>query len=252
MVRRIIIISILTFFLIEATSASAGVLCIKKRAIPVRNNRVSLARVISFERTSCPQGTTKIADFSEELADASVTTSKIADGAITESKLDAFIKNREIPLSVYSILAKNGAALDDGSDVESGVSLPDTGFPSFAFNFTVPQDYIAGTVVYIDLLWSTVDTSCSIEVRKNSFSRARAGTAHPPTTTLTGFNGLPDDVLQAGSVSKVPSVATLSIQPSNVTLQPGDSVMIGMFRFGASVKDTCSSAFRIQGIKVRY
>lgn len=252
MVRRMVILSALSFFLVGATNASAGVLCIKKRAIPVRNNRVSLAQVISFATTSCPPGTTKIADLSEGLADASVTTSKIADGAITESKLDALIKNREVSLSVYSMVTANGAAFSLDNDENSGVILPETGLPSIGFNFTIPQDYIPGTAVYIDLLWNTGDTSCTIEFRKNSFSRARAGTAHTTTTTLSGFTGLPDDVLQAGPVGKVPTVATLSIQPSDTSLQPGDAVMISMFRFGASVKDTCTSAFRIQGIKVRY
>ena len=248
-----ILLSMLVSTLFVAQLCAADVLCIKK-SNKVIGNKVTLSNAVIVQGSSCPAKYILLADIASFLTDGEVTTAKIAAGAVTEDKLAAGIVLRSLSLNPYGSNIEGGAVRDTGFGANAGLSLPDSGTPAFAQGFTLPQDYISGTTIKVDLLWHTSATGCTIEFVPDFISVARAGRAHlvgPGATTGLSVDG--GNVLTAASTSNNSVKTMLSItSPTSAALEPGDAIIFGVFRRSTSGADTCAADMRVQGMLVRY
>jgi hypothetical protein len=133
--------------------------------------------------------------------------------------------------------------------------LPNSGVPQFSFGFTIPPDYTPGTAMTARFVWHTSAISCGIELQANYISVARAGRTHVLGTSATsGLTMVGGSLLSAPATANQTSAKDMTINsPTGATnLQPGDSVIFGLFRSAGAGTDTCASDLMIQGVSVSY
>jgi len=190
-----------------------------------------------------------------DLANSSVTTAKIADGAVTAAKLASGVVPKFFTLEPYAAYLEGSATFTGGYGPHAGINLPDGSSSSLAFGFTIPPDYTPGVALTVRLVWHTASTNCGIELRPNFISVARAGRTHLTGSSVsTGLDAVGGTVLSAPNTANLSGekIYTITSPVTRETLQPGDSVIFGLYRCHGCTADTCTGTLKVQGIQVTY
>jgi hypothetical protein len=168
-----------------------------------------------------------------------------------KAAVDALEKTRAAILS----LNPYGANLEGGASIGSGftgaIVLPNTGVPSFALGFTVPEDFV-GQNLTIRLIWNTASSGCTFSLNPSFISRARPN--HPDITGAASGGLSGETILKASSNAGEGALAEYTVSPSQgfADIQPGDAMLFGLFRRTDSINDTCTGSLTVKGISVRY
>lgn len=190
-----------------------------------------------------------------DLANSSVTTAKIADEAVTAAKLAPGVVPKFFTLEPYAAFLDGSATFSDGYGPHAGIDMPDGSTSSLAFGFTIPPDYMPGVALTVRLVWHTASTNCGIELRPNFISVARVGRTHlTGSGASTGLDAVGGTVLNAPNTANLSGekIYTITSPVTRETLQPGDSVIFGLYRCHGCTADTCTGTLKVQGIQVTY
>ena len=159
-------------------------------------------------------------------------------------------------LDPYSAYLEGSASFNDGFGQFAGLYLPKASpLPAFAVGFTIPPNYTTGTPLTMRLLWHTSSTSCLVDFRGNAISVARPGRNHiVGLTTTDGITIVGGELLAAPTVVNQTNKQLVVItSPDGVTnLEPGDAVIVGLYRRSDSGNDSCTTPMVIQAISVLY
>jgi hypothetical protein len=200
----------------------------------------------------------KIVDLSvgtADLANSSVTSAKIADGAVTSAKLASGVVPKFLSLNPYSAYLGGGATVSTGYGPYAGIAMPNSGTPGIVFGFTIPPDYVTGEKLTARLVWHTPSTSCGIELRPSFISVARPGREHlVGGGATTGLDAVGGTLLSASSTANLSGEKSYIITSpvSTTKLQPGDSIIFGLYRSTSSASDTCTDELKVQAVQVTY
>jgi hypothetical protein len=176
---------------------------------------------------------------------------------LNADKLDGIhssqLKFIQLPLASAHIA--DGAFFDTGWGPYAGMYLPDSGIPNFDFGFTLPPTYTAGTALTIRLVWHTSGTSGGISLEPNFISVSRPG-----RISISGPSADQGLTAVGGNTLSVPSTPNQSeaklytiVSPDTaVSLQPGDTVIFGLYRNAVAAGDTATSSLVVQGVSVTY
>ncbi len=163
--------------------------------------------------------------------------------------------NKFINVNIFGAFLVGGTFFNAGFGANAGMRLPDSSAPQFSLGFTIPPDYTPGTDMTVRFLWHTPATGCGIELDPNYISVARAGRTHILGASATdGLTMVGGTVLNAPATANQTSAKDMTINsPSAATnLQPGDSVIFGLFRPSGAGTDTCANYLAIHGVSVSY
>ena len=184
------------------------------------------------------------------------TGADIADGSLTGADLDPNVVPKFFSLDPYSAYLEGSASFNDGFGQFAGLYLPKASpLPAFAVGFTIPPNYTTGTPLTMRLLWHTSSTSCLVDFRGNAISVARPGRNHiVGLTTTDGITIVGGELLAAPTVVNQTNKQLVVItSPDGVTnLEPGDAVIVGLYRRSDSGNDSCTTPMVIQAISVLY
>jgi hypothetical protein len=176
---------------------------------------------------------------------------------LNADKLDGIhlskLKFIQIPLASADVAG--GTAFDVGFGPHAGMYLPDSGTPSFDYGITLPPTYTAGTALTVRLVWHTSGTSGGIVLAPNFIAVSRPGrTSIIGPSATTGLTAVGGDTLSAPSTSNQSEAKLYTIVSplSTVPLQPGDTVIFGLYRSASDSADTCTSSLVVQGVSVTY
>jgi hypothetical protein len=159
-----------------------------------------------------------------------------------------------INLQLYGANTAGGASFTTGFGPNAGMQLPNTGVPSFAFEFTTPPNYASGSTLTVHVIWYTSATSCTMSLPPNFISVARAGRAHiigpGASSGLTAVGG---NTLNAPATANVAEEKQYTItSPDGVTpLNAGDVVVFGLFRTSSGAGD-CAANLTVEGVSITY
>lgn len=187
---------------------------------------------------------------SQDGSSASVEGQETSEVAAAPTSVARFIS-----LNPYGAFLDGGARLETGFGAFAGIRFPSSGVPSVAFGFTVPPDYVPGTSLIVRLVWHSPSTGCSISLRPNFISVARPGRTHiVGPGASSGLDPVGGNTLVAPATANQSGAKDFLIRrPDGVTdLQPGDSVIFGLFRAAGASDDTCTGELVIQGVSILY
>jgi hypothetical protein len=192
-----------------------------------------------------------------DIMDGSVGTADLADGAVTADKLADGVSTKFISINPYGVLLSNAAVFNGGSIHYAGVRLPAAGpsVPGLTLGFTIPPDYTPGTPLSLRLLWHTSSTSCGLELHSNAASFGRAGSTHlQGPGPSDGIEVVGGNILTAPATANQSSAQDIIITSpvAGVDLEPGDSVILGLYRCFDCTDDTCADNLVIQSMSVTY
>jgi hypothetical protein len=159
-----------------------------------------------------------------------------------------------ISLQLYGANIAGGASFTTGFGPNAGMQLPNSGVPSFAYEFTIPPNFISNSPLTVHVVWYTSATSCTMSLAPNFISVARAGRTHIIGSLATsGLTGVGGNTLSAGASANVGEEQQYTItSPDGVTsLNAGDVVVFGLFRTSSGVSD-CAANLAIEGVSITY
>ncbi len=159
-----------------------------------------------------------------------------------------------ITLQLYGANIAGGASFTTGGGAFAGMQLPNTGVPSFAFEFTIPPNYTSGNTLTVHVIWHTSATSCTMSLPPNFISVARAGSPHiQGLGASSGLGAVGGNTLNAPATANVSEEKQYTITPPDgvTPLQPGDVVIFGIFRTSSGASD-CTANLTVQGVSVTY
>jgi len=131
------------------------------------------------------------------------------------------------------------------------IDAPFGNYPRLIASFTVPPDFTPGTPLDVVITW-LVPGACSIALQTNNLNVTRVGIPEiAGGATNTGFTIGASTSTGPGVVAAT-HATIVSPVPAN-PLQPGDSIIFGLFRRGDDAADTCNGlTATITGISVIY
>ena len=151
-------------------------------------------------------------------------------------------------LSAPAIGADTGATA-----LSAAVGLPNSGAPSFAFNFVLPQNYVKDSVVTIVAQFHSAQASCSFVLVPTVVAHRRVGVETDfSASVLTEKNGSP--VVATASATTIPFQKQYLLSPGGTLahLKKGDQILIEVARNPSDPDDTCASSVFLEAIDVRY
>ncbi len=149
--------------------------------------------------------------------------------------------------------ASDTATFSTGFGANAGLGFADGVSNTASFHFVLPPDYTPGGAIVGKFTWHTSATSCAVNWRANWVSVSRSGQTHNQSGSAS--NGMSEPgVAPAGSTSNLVQTTTFTLSSplAAVTLQPGDSYTIGLYRFGGNVADTCAATAKIDSMVIVY
>jgi len=157
---------------------------------------------------------------------------------------------KHIPLNIYGAFVDHGASFKTGMGGSSGLKLPYSGTPDFAFNFNVPDDYSPGDTIFIRIVGAS-NSNGDIILLPNFLAIARpdVGYIHGEFAS----SGLTFDKISISSVNVPIETMGYIVSPDeSKTLLPGDAIIFGVFRRGGKGQDSNSGYFKIHSIEIKY
>jgi hypothetical protein len=159
-----------------------------------------------------------------------------------------------ISIDPYGAAIDNGASKVQGSFAFGGIALPDSGVPDFGFGFVIPDSYKKETPIRISLYWHTQLTSCDFRLEPNFVDRTRPG--HAASTGDASGGLAPEDgseILTAPATAGQGNVKIYVLKSDQgFVQQPGDAILLGLFRNADNPSDTCAGDLLISGILVDF
>ncbi|MBI5090106.1 MAG: hypothetical protein HZB15_14925 [Actinobacteria bacterium] len=150
-----------------------------------------------------------------------------------------------------------GMTLNNASISEAlpgGIRLADNGFGTYAGlvgSFVLPPDFTPGSTARLSVMWS-VPGACSIALQANNLTVTRPGIAQITGPSTSSGLSVGSSTSTAPNITSV-TTATITSPSASTTLQPGDTVLFGLFRRGDDASDTCAGMTAIvTGISVSY
>ena len=152
---------------------------------------------------------------------------------------------KRIPISLYGVNLADAAVVGRGFGDSGAVVFPEAGLPQLDFNFTLPQDYVAGTDVVLEITWMSPGTVGTVGLLNNW------GTIHRVGAVAIDFNA--SSPLSVTLTAPIELVRQTDLRlNSSTVLQPGDAISYGIFRNPAVPTDTSTDAVKINGLQIRY
>jgi hypothetical protein len=189
-----------------------------------------------------------------ELAANAVTTDKILDGTITAADLAA---------GVVSTTGTKYSQVDIGSGVRTSLTIGTVGTGYGAapvlrydnsntsysrWTLAVPDDYIAGTNIVVELMWSPSNTSAGNVVWEVDYASLAAGEVVPGSASFT-----------AKTFTQAASGTTLALASTgnNITINAADIaadevINLVVLRDPDAVADTYANDANIHLVKIKY
>ncbi len=157
---------------------------------------------------------------------------------------------KHIPLNIYGAYIGEDAEFEIGMGSFSGLKLPETDSPDFAFNFNVPDDYSPGDTIYIRMVGSS-NGKGDIILNPNFLAVARPGVGYIHGEYAdTGLTL--DKVTITSTDVPVETMGYIVCPDESTTLLPGDAITFGVFRRGGNAGDTNKGYFIIHSIGIKY
>ncbi len=124
-------------------------------------------------------------------------------------------------------------------------------YPQLTTGFVLPPDYTTGTPVTVSVSW-VVNGACAIALQPNNLTVTRPGLAQiAGAFTSAGWTVGASTSTTANVVAA--TTGTIVSPNATIPMQPGDSILIGLFRRGDAPTDTCAGlTATITGISVSY
>lgn len=154
-------------------------------------------------------------------------------------------------INVYGTnLPSNATTAAATSDASFGITsngpvyFPDTqaiGQPQLNYDFIVPDDYVTGTAITLEIIWNVTGTAAgNVELRNNWGYYRRVGVAP------TNFS----------ATNPAAQVATALTYKTDMTLssifEPGDAIAHGIYRCVTCSTDTSTNPVILSGLRIRY
>lgn len=176
------------------------------------------------------------------------------DNDVTSANLASGVTPKFISIDPLSVRV-NAGTLATGFGPNAGLRLADSGSSQIAFGFTLPPDYTPGHPVTLRLVWHTDAIHCGIFFAPDFISFSRPGRTHlSQASASAGLKAVGGDVLSASGVTNSSEAQEYLIESpeAGTTLQPGDSILLGLYRSATHSSDTCAADLVIQGIQIIY
>lgn len=150
---------------------------------------------------------------------------------------------KRINISLHAVDLYNGIAIR--SRITLGLAtLPDAVNAQIDFNFRVPDDYVAGTALVLELIWHSSTNVGAVDLRRNWGRRFRVGEA----SSINIYNDGTDPAAIDTAANGIGYIYKTDI-PIGTTNVAGDYIGYGMYRVGS---DSSTGAVYLDGMSIRY